>query len=117
VFQIWERRPEKRDPIRELPAYSDDLEFLPTARLSEVTIWFQRLGVNTGRIKDPHDILTKSTSPKSHFFIRCDEAAVDILRTINRRDVRENGSGPPRISQTEIVEAYNSVKRNLSTMR
>ena len=115
VFQIWERREARRDLIREVPSRSGDLEFLPAARMSEATIWFQRLGVNAGRVKDPDDILTKSTSPESHFFIRCDEAAANILRSISWRDVRQNASGPPNISQTEIVDAYELAIQNRSS--
>jgi predicted RNA methylase len=110
IFQIWEKRAAKRDPIRKLPADSVDLEFLRSARSSEATIWFQRLGVNAGRVKDPADILTRSKSPKSHFFIRCDQTAANILRSINWHDVRQTASGPPNISQAEIIEAYNLAK-------
>jgi hypothetical protein len=114
IFQIWEKRAAKRDPIPEFSPDTDDLEFLPAARSNEATIWFQRLGVNAGRIKDPKDILTKSTSPKSHFFIKCDPTSADILRSISWRDLREKGNGPPSITQTEIIEAYCSTKSNRS---
>jgi hypothetical protein len=110
VYQIWEKKAAKRDPIHELPAHKGDLEFLPSARSNEATIWFQRVGMNAGRVKDPNDNLTKSTSPASHLFIRCDEAAAAILRSINWRDVRQKSTGSPNISQTEIVDAYNLAK-------
>jgi hypothetical protein len=104
IFQIWERRDELRPlPPRETADECADLEFLPSSE--GATYIIQNLGENAGRSLP----LGSKASPQSHFFIRCDEAAVAILNSIK---------WPPRtgvvrnLSKAEIIRTYKVKKRS-----
>jgi hypothetical protein len=104
IFQIWERRDELRPlPPRETAQESADLEFLPSQE--GATYIIQNLGENAGRSLP----LGSKASPQSHFFIRCDAAAVAILNSINwppRNGVVRN------LSKAEIIKTYKIKKRS-----
>jgi hypothetical protein len=105
IFQIWERR----DELRPLPARDSndeecaDLEFLPSPEGASYII--QNVGEHAGRSRP----LGFPASPRSHFFIRCNDAAVAVLNSIK---------WPPRkagivhhLSRAEIIRTYKVKKR------
>ena len=105
IFQIWERRDELRAlPVREAPEESADLEFLPSAE--GATYVLQNVGENAGRSKP----LGTDASPGSHFFIRCDEAAVATLNSIKWPPRRV---GANHLSKPEVIKTYKVKKRAL----
>jgi hypothetical protein len=105
IFQVWERRTELRPlPLREAPEESVDLEFLPTAEGARYII--QNVGEYAGRSKLPGS----NPSPGSHFFIRCDDAAVEILNSIKWPPRR---IGANYLSKGEVIKTYKVKKRSL----
>ena len=105
IFQIWERRDELRPlPVREASEESADLEFLPNAE--GATYIIQNVGENAGRSKP----LGSNPSPGSHFFIRCDDAAVEILNSIKWPPRR---IGANYLSKGEVIKTYKVKKRSL----
>jgi hypothetical protein len=105
IYQIWERRDELRAlPVREAPEESADLEFLPSAE--GATYVLQNVGENAGRSKP----LGTDASQGSHFFIRCDEAAVGILNSIKWPPRRV---GANHLSKPEVIKTYKVKKRAL----
>jgi hypothetical protein len=66
----------------------------------------QKVGENAGRSKP----LGTDASPGSHFFIRCDEAAVAILNSIKWPPRRV---GANHLSKLEVIKTYKVKKRAL----
>ena len=105
IFQVWERRDELRPlPVRESAEECADLEFLRSPE--GATYIIQNVGEHAGRSR-PLDF---PAQPSTHFFIRCDDAAVAILNSIK---------WPPRkpgivrnLEKSEIVRAYKVKKRS-----
>jgi hypothetical protein len=105
IFQIWERRDELRLlPLREAPEECADLEFLPSPEGASYII--QNVGENAGRSKP----LGSDPSPGSHFFIRCDETAVEILNSVKWPPRRV---GANHLSKAEVIKTYKVKKRAL----
>lgn len=105
IFQIWERRETLRPiPPRQTAEECADLEFLPSAE--GATYVLQNVGENAGRSKP----LGTDASPGSHFFIRCDEAAVAILNSIKWPPRRV---GANHLSKPEVIKTYKVKKRAL----
>jgi hypothetical protein len=105
IYQIWERR----ETLRPIPRWQTaeecaDLEFLPSAE--GATYVLQNVGENAGRSKP----LGTDASPGSHFFIRCDEAAVAILNSIKWPPRRV---GANHLSKPEVIKTYKVKKRAL----
>ena len=104
IFQIWEHREELRPlPVQETSERCADLEFLPSAEGASYII--KNVGEHAGRSVP----VGTNASPRSHFFIRCDDAAVAILNSIK---------WPPRkpgvvhhLSRAEIIRTYKVKKR------
>ena len=90
--------------MREAPEECADLEFLPSPEGAMYII--QNVGENAGRSKP----LGSDPSPGSHFFIRCDEAAVEILNSV-RWPPRRVGAN--HLSKAEIIKTYKVKKRAL----
>jgi hypothetical protein len=105
IFQIWERRDALRPlPPRQTAEECADLEFLPSAE--GATYVLQNVGENAGRSKP----LGTDASPGSHFFIRCDEAAVATLNSIKWPPRRV---GANHLSKPEVIKTYKVKKRAL----
>jgi hypothetical protein len=105
IFQIWEYREELRPlPAREAAEECADLDFLASAE--GATYILQNMGENTGRSKP----LGSNYSSGSHFFIRCDSAAIDILNSI-KWPPRKIGAN--HLAKAEIIKTYKVKKRSL----
>lgn len=110
VFQIWIKRQKKRELITVYHRH-DDLEFLPTDRLHEATILFQRVGGGAGNFKDPGT--GSGYSWKSNYHIKCSEEAVKILRSITEWPTKYHTAGNPSISKSDLIKAYMDTKVTL----
>jgi hypothetical protein len=109
VFQIWIKTGEDRPRITVHRSHPD-LEFLPTDRLHEATILFQRVGVAAGTFKSPGN--GSGYSWKSNYHIRCSEKAAEVLRSITVWPTKYHTAGNPSISKSDLIEAYiEAVKR------
>jgi N6-adenosine-specific RNA methylase IME4 len=108
VFQIWVKRPYRRARVEILTDH-DDLEFLPSERVEEADILFQRVGVGAGTIK--YDLTDHS--PESHFALKCSEDAEAILNTTNWNSIKHNTAGNPSISKSDLLKAYIERKHEL----
>jgi hypothetical protein len=105
IFQIWERRDDFRPmPAREASEECADLEFLPSREGASYII--KNVGEHAGRSIP----LGSPASPRSHFFIRCNDAAVAILNSI-KWPPRRPGI-VRRLSRAEIVRTYKVKKRS-----
>jgi hypothetical protein len=70
------------------------------------TYVLQNVGENAGRSKP----LGTDASPESHFFIRCDEAAVATLNSIKWPQRRV---GANHLSKPDVIKTYRVKKRAL----
>lgn len=109
VFQIWIKGTEPRKKI-ETYRNHPDLEFLPTDRLHEATILFQRVGAGAGTFKDPGT--GSGYSWKSNYHIRCSAEAAATLRSITDWPTKYHTAGNPSISKGDLIEAYVEVKKH-----
>ena len=105
VFQIWEKRNEKREPdIKNLP-----IGFSFVKKNENPDIAFRRVGVYAGKIYN-QDIINKSE--QSHYFIKFDkkisESLYEKLNTINF-DTKDDTVGPKSISKQELIVKYNMI--------
>tara|TARA_B100000161_G_C33482191_1_gene383083 strand:- start:46 stop:882 length:837 start_codon:yes stop_codon:yes gene_type:complete len=105
VFQIWEKRNEKREPdIKNLP-----IGFSFVKKNENPDIAFRRVGVYAGKIYN-QDIINKSE--QSHYFIKFDkkisESLYENLNTINF-DTKNDTVGPKSISKQELIVKYNTI--------
>lgn len=107
VFQIWVKRSENRSKIPILKNHPD-LEFLPTDRLGEATILFQRVGGAAGTFKEPGE--GSGYSWKSNYHIKCSPSVVSVLRTIIDWPTKYDTAGNPSISKGDLIEAYQAAK-------
>jgi len=110
VFQIWARRPYRRARA-EILGDHEDLEFLPSDRVAEADILFQRIGVGAGLIK--YDPDPTEYSPESHFYLKCPEDTEAILNTINWNSIKHNTAGNPSISRSDLLKFYIERKHEL----
>lgn len=97
VFQIWERRPEKR-ALRIRETRHPDFEFT-TADLADFAI--QRVGAQAGRV---HRGFKKSK--KSHYFIRGDVENIMVQLRGEFSKVAGDVAGNPSLAKAEIVSLY-----------
>ncbi|TKD52154.1 SAM-dependent methyltransferase [Sphingomonas baiyangensis] len=95
IFQIWERRPEKRE-LREVELQHPDFDFA-TVHLADFAI--QRVGARAGRVHRDFNV-----SPSSHYFIRGD--VEHIMVQLDFSAVTGNVAGNPSLSKSEIISAY-----------
>ncbi|WP_439570672.1 SAM-dependent methyltransferase [Sphingomonas sp.] len=95
IFQIWERRPEKRE-LRQVELRHPDFEFV-TPDLADFVI--QRVGARAGRV---HRDFT--ASPSSHYFI-CGNVE-QIMVQLDFSTVTGNVAGNPSLSKSEIISIY-----------
>lgn len=107
VFQIWIKGTENRSKIE---VYRDhpDLEFLPTNRLDEATILFQRVGGAAGTFKDPGS--GAGFSWKSNIHIKCSDETAHILRSITTWPSKYHTAGNPSISKSDLIKSYEAAK-------
>lgn len=102
-FQMWIRRGIDRSKITVYRSHAD-LEFLPTTRLDEATILFQRVGGAAGTFKQPGTGLGYSW--KSNYHIKCSDTVARILRSITFWPTKYHTAGNPSISKSDLIEAY-----------
>lgn len=95
IFQIWERRPERRE-LRHVETRHSDFDFTTPDRADFA---IQRVGARAGRV---HRDFT--ASPSSHYFIRGD--VEDIMGQLDFPSVARNVAGNPSLSKSEIVSLY-----------
>lgn len=95
VFQIWERRAERR-ALRKVETTHPDFEFTTP---DDADFAIQRVGARAGRIH--HDF---GMSPSSHHFIKGDVEA--IMAELDFGRVARDVAGNPSLSKSEIVALY-----------
>lgn len=95
IFQIWERRAEKRgrQPVE---TRHPDFEFTDPGRADFAV---QRVGARAGRVH--HDF---TASPSSHYFIRGNVEA--IMAQLDFASVAADVAGNPSLAKSEIVSLY-----------
>ena len=107
VFQIWIKKDKPRSRI-EVYRKHPDLEFLPTNRLHEATILFQRVGGGAGTFKKPG--VGPGYSWKSNYYIKCSYEAAQILWSITEWPTKYHTAGNPSISKSDLIGAYTEAK-------
>jgi len=103
VFQIWEKRMDKRPVIQKEEA----LKFAFVKKEENPDISFRRVGVNAGVIST-EDLANKSI--QSHYFIKfnSDILKEDIIEKIRKIQFETNNTvGPKSISKPEIIREFN----------
>lgn len=103
VFQIWEKKPYKRQQIDLLKPDG----FIFVKQNESPNISFRRVGINAGEIDK--NFLIKSK--QSHYFIKfenqIDDKILDLLKNIKFND--NNTVGPRSISKQEIIKEFNCI--------
>lgn len=95
IFQVWVRRPGKRD----LPQGKRSHPDFAFTKPEKANFVIQRVGARAGRIH--HDL---GASPKSHYFIKGKVEA--IMAKLDLASVAANTAGNPSLAKTEIVRLY-----------
>lgn len=106
VFQIWEKRTDKRELLEKL--YPSQYIFVK--KTEEPHISFRRVGVNAGVI----DTEYMSKSEQSHYFIRFKEGTILTKKLYNEIcDIKFTNSeytvGPKSISKQELIKEFNKI--------
>lgn len=104
VFQIWVRNYDIRRVKVSVYRSHPDLEFLPTTRLNEATILFQRVGAGAGTFKEPGE--GRGYSWKSNYHIKCSAEAANVLRSITEWPTKYHTAGNPSISKSDLIKGY-----------
>lgn len=104
VFQIWERRPYKRE-LQRTETTHPDFKFTKP-ELADFAI--QRVGANAGRVH--HDL---NMSPSSHYFIKGEVET--IMKQLDFASVVGNVAGNPSLAKSEIVRLYREYKDGSTT--
>ena len=102
VFQIWERRAEKRLP--QTAALSHP-HFSFVRDPGQADFALQRVGVRAGRVS--REGLTRS--PQSHYFIAVRDHSRDVQGVLERIDwsaTARRTAGTPSLARSELVAAY-----------
>lgn len=107
VFQVWQRRPERREHPERITTHPD---FAFVDKSAAPDFAFQRVGVRAGLVKsmDHHAL-----SAPSHYFIRvADRAQVGRVRqrleAVDWNKVKHRTSGNPSIGKHEMIEGYSA---------
>lgn len=109
VFQIWERRSDKRLVVT-LPTTHPDFE-ITTPEHADFAI--QRVGSNAGRVHRDF-----SASPNAHYFIKAIATDVEaIMRSLDLASLARRTAGNPSLARTELVAAYVERKNMLLLTR
>jgi hypothetical protein len=102
VFQIWEKREEKREITKKLVPHG--YAFVNKHETPDIS--FRRVGVYAGKISKE----IEDKSEQSHYFIKFDEKISDefynILSNI-QFDCKDHTVGPKSISKQELMSKYN----------
>ncbi len=101
VFQLWERRPQKRG-LHHTALEHPDFAFVSKEQGQRA---FQRVGVQAGRISSNF----AHKAPASHYFLQQLHPQRDvfsILETIDWSPIKRRTAGNPSISKRELVLAY-----------
>ena len=97
VFQIWERRPVRRQ-VQPVETTHADFEFTTHDRADFA---IQRVGANAGRVHSNF-----KASPSSHYFIRGDGDVEATMKLLNFASVTCKVAGNPSLAKCEIVSLY-----------
>ncbi|WP_215229085.1 SAM-dependent methyltransferase [Erythrobacter sp. 3-20A1M] len=109
VFQIWERRSDKRMVVT-LPTTHPDFE-ITTPEHADFAI--QRVGSRAGRVHRDF-----SASPNAHYFIEAIATDVEvIMRSLDLASLARRTAGNPSLARTELVAAYVERKNMLLLTR
>lgn len=105
VFQIWEKRPQKR--IK--PTKLEPTKFYFVNQAEKPDLSFRRVGVNAGAIATTE---LEKKSPQSHYFIKFINTDLNLefltkLATIHF--THDNTVGPRSISKQELIKEFNMV--------
>ncbi len=107
VFQIWEKRAEKRDKIKKL----EPNNFKFVNKNENPNIAFRRVGVNAGNITNATNNIDNK-SEQSHYFIKFTNNKT-IEETMNKlKDLTfetNNTVGPKSISKQELIKEFNKL--------
>ena len=102
IFQIWEKKPYKRDIIKKV----EPRHFQFVKKTENPDISFRRVGVNAGTI----DIDIYEKSIQSHYFIKFtnDKSIQDNISELSKIKYEFNNTvGPKSISKQELITEFN----------
>lgn len=106
VFQIWDRKPIKRDKFK-LKTKSDLINFVKKS--DDPNYSFRRVGFYAGNVYDEID----GKSEQSHYFIKSSDEIKSFLK--GYKWDHNNTAGPRSIGKSEIIkiiEGYEESKKN-----
>lgn len=95
VFQIWEKRAEKR--ITQENKFTSIYFNFVEKEVADFAI--QRVGMAAGKVKKEFAHLAKA----SHYFIKGDNELYDLFNKIDWSEVKYNTAGNPSISKQELI--------------
>lgn len=104
VFQIWLRTDELREKSQKYE--TGDFSFV-NKNDDDFDFYFQRVGVNAGRIKPKES----NASDSSHIRVKVNKKGVpETLTLVDWDDIKHNTAGNPSISKNEMIKAYLETK-------
>lgn len=104
VFQIWLRTDEVREKAQKYK--TEDFHFV-NKNDDDFDFYFQRVGVNAGRIKPKRS----RASDSSHIRVKVNRKdVIETLSLVNWDDIKHNTAGNPSISKNEMIKAYLQAK-------
>jgi len=104
VFQIWLRTGELREKSQKYE--TGDFSFV-NKNDDDFDFYFQRVGVNAGRIKPKKS----GASDSSHIRVKVNKKGVlETLTLVDWDDIKHNTAGNPSISKNEMIKAYLETK-------
>lgn len=104
VFQVWLRTDELREKSKKHE--TGDFSFV-NKNDDDFDFYFQRVGVNAGRIKPKES----NASDSSHIRVKVNKKGVpETLTLVDWDDIKHNTAGNPSISKNEIIKAYLETK-------
>lgn len=116
VFQIWERRSDKRMVVT-LPTTHDDFDItapkhpdFEKTNPEQASFAIQRIGSKAGRVHTNF-----SAKPNAHYFIMARTKDVEvIMRSLDLASLARRTAGNPSLARTELVAAYVERKNTLA---
>ena len=103
LWQVWERKPLKREKIK-MPLTHEDFAFVD--KKEEANFLVQRVGVSAGAT---HKDFNRSES--SHYLIKAPDCVYNIMKKIDWTETSKyHTAGNPSISKAELIEQYITAK-------